>query len=534
MHTLNVILLSALLAVAVVVLSAMPAAAATYSATEDAFTRGERPNTNYGTQTIVRAQIWAETTGFVKFNLGSLSGMTISSATLRIPVEEVRKAGWIKLHRVLGGWNETGITHSTKPSISSAQSGFYAGSGSAGATVNVDVTNLVQQMLHNGSNSIALSTSNGNIATGSRDGGSPIRLDVTTSSSGGGSTGSSIDLTAIADAYTTPYRPSDNFGGLHRVRSMLWGPIIGFARFDLGRVPSGSEVDSATLRIRIAEVLQAGSLSIHRVTADWDEYGITHGSKPSMGPALASFSVAESDAGSTVTVNATSFARNLLNNRSNDYGIAVVANNGAIAMSSREVGPAMRLEISTSASGSDDSNSLPTISGNPPGTVVANSSYGFTPQIADADGDSLTTSIRNKPNWASFNSGTARIYGVPSEGDVGVHGDISITVSDGQASDTLGPFSIEVTEDGSGSVTLRWDNPTRNTDGSTLRDLAQIRLDWTRTNDGKKGSVTINNPSVSSYVFNNLAAGYYRFTAVAINDGGDASAPSNAASKSVQ
>jgi hypothetical protein len=122
---------------------------------------------------------------------------------------------------------------------------------------------------------------------------------------------------------------------------------------------------------------------------------------------------------------------------------------------------------------------------------------------------------------------------VPRDSDVGVHGNISIVVSDGKASATLTPFEIAVSKDGSGSVSLSWTAPTQNTDGSPLRDLAGFEINWTRTNDGARGVVRISNPSVSSYVVGNLAAGNYEFTVVAVDAEGLKSAPSNKAFKAI-
>jgi hypothetical protein len=313
---------------------------------------------------------------------------------------------------------------------------------------------------------------------------------------------------------------------------MLWGNTTGFAKFNLDSIPVGADVASAKLHMNTRHIEAGGTVSIHRVTANWSENTLTHANKPALGPALATFSVKPTSAGSTITVDATSVARNLLRNRSTNYGIAFVTSTGSVGITSRETGSPIRFEITTGSTGGTG-NSAPTISGNPPSSVTANTSYGFTPQASDVDGDPLTFSISNKPSWAAFNTGTGRLSGVPTGSQVGVHGNISITASDGQASARLGPFEIEVTEDGSGSASLSWNIPTQNTDGTPLRDLARFRIDWTRTNNGAKGSVTINNPSVSSYVVENLAAGTYEFTVVAINDDGIASVPSNKARKSV-
>jgi len=90
------------------------------------------------------------------------------------------------------------------------------------------------------------------------------------------------------------------------------------------------------------------------------------------------------------------------------------------------------------------SNTAPTISGNPLATVTAGAPYDFTPAASDADGDTLTFAIQNRPQWASFDTSTGRLSGTPAAGDVGSYDNIQITVSDGMADAALSPFSITV------------------------------------------------------------------------------------------
>ena len=89
-------------------------------------------------------------------------------------------------------------------------------------------------------------------------------------------------------------------------------------------------------------------------------------------------------------------------------------------------------------------NRPPVIGGTPPGSVIAGFAYSFTPSASDADGDVLTYSIVNRPAWASFSTSTGRLSGTPGVLQVGTYSNITITVSDGKASATLGPFSITV------------------------------------------------------------------------------------------
>ena len=164
-----------------------------------------------------------------------------------------------------------------------------------------------------------------------------------------------------------------------------------------------------------------------------------------------------------------------------------------------------------------NANAAPTISGNPPAEVNANNSYSFTPTANDADGDSLTFSVSGLPGWASFSPSNGRISGTPGDADVRTYNNISITVSDGSASVTLGPFSITVNAVSLGSVTLSWTPPTKNDDGTTLTDLAGYKIYWGTGSGSYPNSIKIDNPGISTYVVENLAPGTYEFVATSFN-----------------
>ena len=71
-------------------------------------------------------------------------------------------------------------------------------------------------------------------------------------------------------------------------------------------------------------------------------------------------------------------------------------------------------------------NKAPTISGTPSVSVNAGSAYAFRPSAADADGDTLTFSIANRPAWATFNAATGRLSGTPTASSVGTYSNIVI------------------------------------------------------------------------------------------------------------
>ncbi|HZL94724.1 MAG TPA: putative Ig domain-containing protein, partial [Vicinamibacterales bacterium] len=87
-------------------------------------------------------------------------------------------------------------------------------------------------------------------------------------------------------------------------------------------------------------------------------------------------------------------------------------------------------------------NAAPTISGTPPTAATVGLAYSFTPTARDADGDTLTFSITNRPSWATFSATSGRLQGTPAS--VGTFGNIVISVSDGKVSAQLPAFSINV------------------------------------------------------------------------------------------
>jgi len=90
-------------------------------------------------------------------------------------------------------------------------------------------------------------------------------------------------------------------------------------------------------------------------------------------------------------------------------------------------------------------NSPPTISGAPATSVPSGQTYSFRPSASDPEGSRLSFSIAGRPSWASFDTATGTLSGVPSASHAGTYGGIVITASDGQLSASLPAFTITVT-----------------------------------------------------------------------------------------
>jgi len=175
----------------------------------------------------------------------------------------------------------------------------------------------------------------------------------------------------------------------------------------------------------------------------------------------------------------------------------------------------------------------PTISGAPLTSVRVGEAYSFQPSASDSDNDTLTFSATNLPSWASLNAQTGKISGTPQATDVGTFANVKVSVSDGSLSAALGTFSITVSQVATGSVSLSWMPPTTNSDGSSLTNLSGYRVVYGRSADDLSSSVTLTNPSLSSYVIENLSAGTWFFGVKSVNSAQDESAVSNVASKTI-
>ncbi len=104
-------------------------------------------------------------------------------------------------------------------------------------------------------------------------------------------------------------------------------------------------------------------------------------------------------------------------------------------------------DINSAARGSGDidpGNQAPTIMGTPAASVEVGNTYTFTPNANDPDGDDLTFTISNLPSWASFTPATGQLSGTPTTNDIGDYSNIVISVSDGEFTDSIAPFAINV------------------------------------------------------------------------------------------
>jgi hypothetical protein len=183
-------------------------------------------------------------------------------------------------------------------------------------------------------------------------------------------------------------------------------------------------------------------------------------------------------------------------------------------------------------------NVAPTISGVPATTASVGDIYTFTPKASEPDGDPLSFSVKNKPDWASFSIATGTLSGTPVASNSGTYSNIVISAGTGHGSAALAPFSITVPSSGSqssaSSVTISWMPPTENVDGSALTNLAGYHIYYGTSQSSLTNQVSVTNPGLATYVLSNLKAATWYFAMTSVNATGAESARTTVVSYTVE
>ena len=146
-----------------------------------------------------------------------------------------------------------------------------------------------------------------------------------------------------------------------------------------------------------------------------------------------------------------------------------------------------------------DTNDAPSITGTPATSVNADSSYNFTPSATDVDvNDTLTFSILNQPIWATFDTATGLLSGIPDNTNVGITIGIEISVTDGQVSRTLPVFDITIVDTTPPSIRLLGANPQTIEVGTAYTELnastddgSTVVIDSTAVDTNIEGNYTV-------------------------------------------
>src|SRR5262249_11574534 len=126
------------------------------------------------------------------------------------------------------------------------------------------------------------------------------------------------------------------------------------------------------------------------------------------------------------------------------------------------------------------------------------------------------------PSWAKFDTSTGTLSGTPTANQLGEYGGITISLLADNSTVSLPAFTITVatTDSQANAVTLSWDPPTANADGTALVDLKGYKVHYGPTSRSYSKTVEVSNPGLTTYVVDNLPTGTYYFAVTAYNSTG--------------
>ena len=98
----------------------------------------------------------------------------------------------------------------------------------------------------------------------------------------------------------------------------------------------------------------------------------------------------------------------------------------------------------------------------------------------------------------------------------------------------VGPFTIQVNAPpATATVSLAWNPPTQNADGTPITGLAGFHIYYGTTAGALSSTATVTSPTTTTYTLSGLAHGTYFFSVVAYNTAGQDSKSSNMATTTI-
>jgi hypothetical protein len=187
------------------------------------------------------------------------------------------------------------------------------------------------------------------------------------------------------------------------------------------------------------------------------------------------------------------------------------------------------LTILLAACGTDDSRAsdIFAIGGVPNSGVKPGEAYVFRPRVDGWPGGEVVYAISHVPTWATFEPATGELRGEPRRKDIGLTSNIVISATDGVTTAQLPPFSIYVAESFWGVMTVSWQAPTHNVDGTPLGDLAGYRIYYGRETGMYARIIDVAGPETLTLTIDDLPPNTYYVTATAYDRDGFESDLSN-------
>jgi hypothetical protein len=114
--------------------------------TDDAYIHGLRPTSAYGTRDDIFVTSYGPKQGLVRFDAASIAGLEINSATLKLYLNDIERAGTISIHAVTSSWNESTVTWNNQPPTeTSATAVVSLATADEGSVISIDVTEVVER-----------------------------------------------------------------------------------------------------------------------------------------------------------------------------------------------------------------------------------------------------------------------------------------------------------------------------------------------------------------------------------------------------
>jgi hypothetical protein len=151
--------------------------------------------------------------------------------------------------------------------------------------------------------------------------------------------GATVTDAAVLVDPLDPTRSVANYGALLALPAGELGPTTyqGLLRFELGVIPAGATLVSATLELTSAASLGAPTVSLHRVTAPWSELSVSGSSFAGAFDPVAAASFPSGGPGASLTIDVLPLVAPWVSGAQPNHGVLLAAGPGRVVFRSSEV-----------------------------------------------------------------------------------------------------------------------------------------------------------------------------------------------------
>jgi cell division septation protein DedD len=251
----------------------------------------DQPNVNFGSSSELRSDGLPLREVYLKFDLQSLSGQTISSAMLRMYAANGSGGAHYVMDVADTTWSEGTLTYANKPVKGAIFAGFIPGS-TTGVWKEVDITSTAAANVGSLMSIAIDSASSDGYFFNSKEAASD-GVELVLDLNGGPppptpGPGDTVSLTPTADTYVRGDQPSKNFGAYPELRSGASPLSEIYMKYDLQPL-AGLTISSATLRMYVTNSSGGAQNVMEAADTTWSEWTLTFDNKPAQGATIATF-----------------------------------------------------------------------------------------------------------------------------------------------------------------------------------------------------------------------------------------------------